>query len=73
MAAAVRALSGVAALGAQHTGFETLEPEPASAPPRVAQQCQHGDVALPVAGSHASIDFFGAGGLLSTLPALARD
>jgi hypothetical protein len=71
VAAAVRALSGVAALGAQHTGFETLEP--ASAPPRVAQQCQHGDVALPVAGSHASIDFFGAGGLLSTLPALARD
>ena len=72
LAAAVRALSGIAALGLQHTWFETLEPQPPSAPPRVAQQYQHGDVALPVAGFHASIDLFGAGGLLSTLPDLAR-
>lgn len=72
LAAAVRAHSGLRELGLRHTWFETLEPVPADAPPRLAQVYQHGEVPMPVADFHASADLYGAGGLLSTLPELAR-
>jgi D-alanyl-D-alanine carboxypeptidase len=72
LAPAVRRWSGMTELGLQHTWWETLEPDPPQAPPRIAQQYQHGAVALPVAGFHASSDLYGAGGLLATLPELVR-
>lgn len=68
MAAAVRALVGFERLGLEATWFETLEPEPQDAPPRLEQRI--GD--MQVASIHASADLFGGGGLVSTLPELAR-
>jgi D-alanyl-D-alanine carboxypeptidase len=60
--AAVRRLVGSDALGLADTWWELLEPEPPTAPPRVAQYVDDtslGDV-------HPSCDLYGGGGLLTT-------
>jgi D-alanyl-D-alanine carboxypeptidase len=68
MAAAVRALVGFERLGLIATWFETLEPEPPDAPPRLRQRID----GMDVAAFDASSDLYGGGGLVSTLPELAR-
>jgi D-alanyl-D-alanine carboxypeptidase len=68
MAAAVRALVGLERLGLIATWFETLEPEPPDAPPRLRQRID----GMDVAAFDASSDLYGGGGLVSTLPELAR-
>lgn len=67
MPAAVRELLGFERLGLRATWFETLEPEPQAAPPRLRQFSDGADIAL----IDASADLFGGGGLVSTLPELA--
>jgi D-alanyl-D-alanine carboxypeptidase len=73
MPQAIRRLAGFDRLGLRHTWFESLEPVPADAPPRLAQY--YDDAArgpVLVQSLDASSDLFGGGGLLSTLPELAR-
>ena len=68
MPAAIRSLLGFDTLGLRATWFETLEPEPTGAPPRLLQHTDGLDVAL----IDASADLYGGGGLVSTLPEMAR-
>ncbi len=68
MAEAVRSLLEFERLGIEHTWFETLEPEPPDAPDRLAQWFEGVDVAT----LDASVDLFGGGGLVSTLPDMTR-
>jgi D-alanyl-D-alanine carboxypeptidase len=68
MAQAVRTLLAFDRLGLGSTWFETLEPPPAGALPMAIQFIgwQNGSAI------HASFDLFGAGGLVSSAPDLAR-
>lgn len=68
MPVTVRELLDLDGLGLEHTWFETLEPEPGDAPDR-AHQYQDGTDAT---GIDASVDLYGGGGLVSTLPDLTR-
>jgi len=68
MPAAMRSLLDFDALGLRATWFETLEPEPANAPPRLLQRSEGMDVAQ----IDPSSDLYGGGGLVSTLPEMAR-
>ncbi len=68
MATAMRSLLGYERLGLRATWFETLEPEPAGAPPRLLQHSEGVDIA-PI---DPSTDLYGGGGLVSTLPEMAR-
>jgi len=68
MPTAIRSLLDFDRLGLRATWFETLEPEPAVAPPRLLQRSEGMDVAL----IDASADLYGGGGLVSTLPEMAR-
>jgi len=68
MPAAMRSLLGFERLGLRATWFETLEPEPEGVPARSLQRSEGMDVAL----IDASADLFGGGGLVSTLPEVAR-
>ena len=68
MPAAVRSLLGFDRLGLRATWFETLEPGPADAPPRLLQHTDGADIAT----IDASADLYGGGGLVSTLPEMAR-
>lgn len=68
MPAAIRSLLDFDRLGLDATWFETLEPGPAAAPPRLLQHSEGMDAAL----IDASVDLFGGGGLVSTLPEMAR-
>jgi D-alanyl-D-alanine carboxypeptidase len=68
MPAAMRSLLGFERLGLRATWFETLEPEPEGVPARSLQRSEGMDVAL----IDASVDLFGGGGLVSTLPEVAR-
>jgi D-alanyl-D-alanine carboxypeptidase len=64
----MRSLLGFERLGLRATWFETLEPEPEGVPARSLQRSEGMDVAL----IDASVDLFGGGGLVSTLPEVAR-
>jgi len=68
MPAAIRSLLRFEQLGIRATWFERLEPDPCDGPPRVQQFSDgvNGDVI------DASADLFGGGGLVSTLPDMAR-
>lgn len=68
MPVAVRELLDFEKLGLTHTWFETLEAEPAGAPPR-AHQYQDDIDATTI---HPSVDLFGGGGLVSTLSDLSK-
>jgi len=68
MPAAIRSLLGFDTLGLRATWFETLEPEPTGAPPRLLQHTDGTDVSA----IDASADLYGGGGLVSTLPEMAR-
>jgi D-alanyl-D-alanine carboxypeptidase len=68
MAEAVRSLLELERLGISCTWFETLEPEPPDAPARLTQWFDGVDVET----IDASVDLFGGGGLLSTLPDMTR-
>jgi len=68
MPAAMRSLLDFDRLGLRATWFETLEPELDAAPPRLLQHTDGIDVAL----IDASSDLYGGGGLVSTLPEMAR-
>jgi D-alanyl-D-alanine carboxypeptidase len=68
MPAAVRSLLDFDRLGLRATWFETLEPEPAGAPPRLLQHSEGMDVSR----IDATADLYGGGGLVSTLPEMAR-
>jgi D-alanyl-D-alanine carboxypeptidase len=68
MPVAMRSLLGFERLGLRATWFETLEPEPEGVPARSLQRSEGMDVAL----IDASADLFGGGGLVSTLPEMAR-
>ncbi len=68
MAEAVRTLLEFDRLGIAHTWFETLEAEPPDAPARLTQWFDGVDVE----SIDASVDLFGGGGLLSTLPDMVR-
>ena len=73
MPQAIRTLAGFEQLGLRHTWFETLEPVPADAPPRLAQHYDDDERgSVLVQSLDASSDLFGGGGLLTTLPDLAR-
>jgi len=67
MQQAVRDLVGYQRLGVSNTYFETLEPVPTSAGPRVHQYMG----AVDANDFDASIDLYGGGGLVSDLPDLA--
>ncbi len=66
--AAVRRVLDFQALGLHDTWFESLEPTPPGAPPRLVQLMEGIDAAV----FDASIDLYGGGGLVSTLADLAR-
>jgi len=68
MPASIRSLLGFDRLDLRATWFETLEPEPAGAPSRLLQRSEGMDVAR----IDASVDLYGGGGLVSTLPEMAR-
>ena len=68
MPEALRTLLGLERLGITHTWFETLEPVPPDAPPRLTQWFD----GIDVASIDASVDLFGGGGLVSTLPDMTR-
>lgn len=68
MPQALRDLLGTRRLGLRHTWFDTLEPAPRDAPPRVAQHFDD----RPLSAFDPSIDLYGGGGLVSTLPELTR-
>lgn len=68
MAKAVRELGKFEALGLTSTWFETLEPVPAKAAPRVHQYLQKTDINE----WDPSFDLYGGGGLISTTPDLAK-
>lgn len=60
---AVRSTIGFERLGLEATWFETLEPEPARAPPRIRQFSDGVDISA----IDASADLYGGGGLVATL------
>lgn len=72
MPLAIRMLAGFDTLDLRHTWFETLEPIPADAPPRLAQHHDDERGSVLVQSLDASSDLYGGGGLLTTLPDLAR-
>lgn len=72
MPQAIRTLAGFDQLDLRHTWFETLEPVPVDAPPRLAQHYDDDTGSVLVQSLDASSDLYGGGGLLTTLPDLAR-